>query len=1023
MPEQGNLKKKVMLLTHGLYPVPGFSVSGNGIRAWGLAMGLVHHGFDVIYATPADTVHPHTPKPELTLASFEDKSDLREKIAVHGPDLLVVGYWAYMHLVPDDIEIPLVMDLLAPWLLETAFQESYDMELESIDYIKCLHRADFFLCCTQRQKAFHTAWLLMSGFSNRNIPLEVVPISTDPNLPVRPKVPISKDPNLPVRPKVPTPTDPNLSIRPKVPISTDLNHPIQPNRPVPPEMPPHDNIVFLYGGVLWPWRSPEAWIAHLLEILVERKNGELDGEFHGELQLIAGKYPLHESSSSGALDLPRGDRYDAVLKQSDLLPYDEMERLYLTADVGIELSARNLEREFSFSFRVIEYLRCGLPVICNDFLEVAGLIEIYDAGWVVKGDDPTAFEMVVREILSGKVDLDTKRKNAHRLVREKFNCLETVAPLVAFCHGAAAHTKGDRFKEEDLREADPKEDLSNERHSKRNHSKGNHLILSMIRHDGNVHGLQTRVSDLEKALLEKDETLGRQKDLIAQYQRERADWMVLHDKAISSWEKTRSQLNQTLLETQAKLAQWREIAEARRLSSRLKRLCRAFMDPMRAMGRKIETLPALMGLLYRALTQRLFLPMIRRWGKKNLAIVTREDLFPVDHGAAAKIYHTARVLSYEYDEVYLITLDREKFYVLNDGKMHEELYPRLIRGLWYPTEGVLRDRLTAMGIPNKESFLFFPMLDPNFRLRVLYVALQKRISVYQAEFPAFMDACTWAHRLFGGIRSIVEHNLEYDRIADTYGLTDAVRERMKTYEVDLCRRVEHVVAVSQNDRDGLVKAGVDAEKITLIPHGVDLEHFDFGQERDRVAAHHEIRQRYGITENDIVLVFHGIYSYAPNGEAAALIGSRILPSLNEKGYHPKCLAVGKYPPEKSNHPDLIYTDVVPHVAPYIAAADIAVVPLLDGGGTRMKILEYFAAGIPVVATAKGAEGIEVVPGSEIVIEEDMERFVDAVIDLIAHSEKRKAIGDAGRRFVEALDWRKIGKSYVRLYGTHLKKGA
>ena len=57
--------------------------------------------------------------------------------------MLVVGYWAYMHLVPNEIDLPLVMDLLAPWLLETAFQETYDMELESIDYIKCLTAPTF----------------------------------------------------------------------------------------------------------------------------------------------------------------------------------------------------------------------------------------------------------------------------------------------------------------------------------------------------------------------------------------------------------------------------------------------------------------------------------------------------------------------------------------------------------------------------------------------------------------------------------------------------------------------------------------------------------------------------------------------------------------------------------------------------------------------------------------------------------------------------------------------------------------
>ena len=1258
MPEHGNSspdkKRKVMILTHGLYPVPGYSVSGNGIRAWGLAMGLVYHGFEVIYATPADTVHPHAPRPEVTLTPFVDKAELHRLITLHEPDVLVVGYWAYMHLIPKDMDIPLVMDLLAPWLLETAFQETYDMELESIDYIKCLNRADFFLCCTQRQKAFHTAWLLMSGFSNKEIPLEVVPISTDPNLPTR------------------------------------------------PVLSSHDKTVFLYGGVLWPWRSPEAWITELMEILVETGSGEL--------QLIAGKYPLHESSSSGALNLPQGPDYDAVLKQSDLLPYDKMEALYLTADVGIELSDRNLEREFSFSFRVIEYLRCGLPVICNDFLEVAGLIEAYDAGWVLDSNDDTAFEKVVRDILAGKGNLDTKRNNAERLVRERFNCLDTVAPLVNFCKHPVEYGKGD------------------------------HFILSMIRHDGNVHALQTHITALSRQAEDATGLLDERQYHIEQLEKQLEYIKITHENILGLYEKKCEELTETCRNAETQLAVWKSIAEERRLIGRLRRLksrlgsfiklnkeererpllmepdlyratkqnmklnlpqlfdalpltpmqallggdqdlfdyqqqavdrflakvdvsgktvleigadnaviLRRFIDKGMAFGVGINnwywseekqatykitenivlswgdirslpfedesfdliftvaafehiheldvalnemhrllkpggvvysfygplwscgmghhlwferdgrwfrftdpdsTLPVLdsyehllldrdamaeklsktwdakavedflyqiydtdllnrylyadylsmfdcsefevlhienvgsmsiepeienrlkerygeandftcstlevllkktprhdiqnespqrrqpptgsgkgivntvaqMGgrfretskQLYRALFHRLLMPLVQRWGKNNLAIVTREDVFPVDHGAAAKIYHTARVLSFEYDAVYLITLDREKFYVFNDGEMQEELYPRLFRELWYPTEGVLRDRLTAMGIPNKESFLFFPMLDPNFRLRVLYVALQKRISVYQAEFPAFIDACSWAYRLFGGIRSIVEHNLEYNRIADTYQLTDEVRDLMKAYEIELCHRVDHVITVSQNDGKGLVEAGVNEEKISMIPHGVDLEHFEY-RGKDGVAARGAIREKYAISKDDIVLVFHGIYSYAPNGEAAQLIGSYILPTLNAKGYQPKCLAVGKYPPEESNHPDLIYTDVVPHVAPYINAADIAVVPLQDGGGTRMKILEYFAAGIPVVATSKGAEGIEVIPGKEIIIEDALDRLVDAVINLIEHPEQRRAIGDAGRKFVESLDWRQIGKSYVQLY--------
>jgi glycosyltransferase involved in cell wall biosynthesis/ubiquinone/menaquinone biosynthesis C-methylase UbiE len=1217
-----HINQKVMILTHGLYPIPGYTVSGNGIRAWGLAMGLVHHGFDVVYSTPSDTVHPHTPPPEVTLAPYSDKANLHQLIAEHKPTVLIVGYWAYMHLLPADMDIPVVMDLLAPWLLEAEFQESYDMEVESIDYIKCLSQADYFLCCTQRQKAFHTAWLFMSGLGCKNNPLDVIPISANPDLPIKPATSLEKGP------------------------------------------------IFLYGGVLWPWRSPETWLSQLLDILVAENNGQL--------QLITGKYPLHEASSSGNLQLSKETKYQNVLKQSDLLPYDEMEQYYLQADIGIELSAKNCEREFSFSFRIIEYLRCGLPVICNDFLEVAELIKSYDAGWVLDSNDDNALEKVVKRIVSGQEDLSQKRANAQRLIKDKFNYYQTIEPLIRFCNNP------------------------------RKLQKSKHFLLSLVQHDQNVHDLQSNITALQTQLDDKEA-------VIAQFKAEREHLIATHNQAVSWSEKTQTVLYQHYEQAREQLAQWQRIAEERRLSSRLKRLSPfnrrvsetykndlfeaaeqnkkinlqelskqlplnpqpellkteqqpfdyqliplerlflytdlkdktvleigaddavllsrlaqkgmhlgvginnwywnnkpvktvkvsdniilshgdirsvplqdasfdiiftvaafehihelevalaemyrllkpgglvySFYGPLWSSGvghhlwferagtwyrfsDEASTAPILknyehllfdkqqmkeklnanwdqasvddflyqiydtdhinrymyadyirmfnasdfkvvhlenfgkmaiepevheqlrakfgdendftcatlevvlkkpdadqttatlqqpksgiqkllnkiskgIALTYRAIVKRLLIPLVQRWGKQNLAIITRDDVFPVDHGAAAKIFHTARVLSYDYEEVYLITLDRDKFYIFRQGDMSEELYPRFLRNLWYPTEGFLRDKLTAAGIPNKESFLFFPKLDKNFKLRVLYVALQKRINVYQAEFPAFMDACSWAYKLFRGKRSIVEHNIEYQRISDTYQLDDTAKNYLKEYEVKLCNLADYVITVSQNDTQGLIEAGVAKDKITMISHGVDLENFDAIS-----TDSNEIRNRYGISENDIVLMFHGIYSYAPNGDAAKLIGDTVLPKLNAKGYYPKCLAVGKYPPENSNHPDLIYTDVVEHVAPYTKTADIAIVPLQDGGGTRMKILEYFAAAVPVIATAKGAEGIEVIPGKDILIEEDMEKFVDQIILLIENSDKRQQIGQAGRYFVEQLDWRKIGKRYVKLY--------
>ena len=892
-----------MILTHGLYPIPGYTVSGNGIRAWGLAMGLVHHDFDVVYSTPFDTVHPHTPPPEVTLAPYSDKANLHQLIAEHKPTVLIVGYWAYMHLLPADMDIPVVMDLLAPWLLEVDFQEGYDME--AIDYIECLSRADYFLCSTQRQKAFHIAWLFMSGLSCKDNLIDVIPISADPDLPIKP---IS-------------------SLVEKGP-------------------------VFLYGGVLWPWRNPENWLSRLLNILV--------AENCGSLHVITGKYPLNKDSSSENLQLPQEPSYQRFIKQSDLLPYDEMEQYYLQADIGIELSARNCERELSFSFRVIEYLRCGLPVICNDFLEVAELIKSYDAGWVLDSNDENALEEVVKRIVSGQEDLSQKRANAQRLVKEKFNYYQTIEPLISFCNNPRQRQK-------------------------------------------NKHFLQSNITALQAQLDEKAAD-------IAQFKAEREHLIETHNKTVNLLQNTQTVLSKDYEQAREQLTLWQGIAEERRLSTRFRRLGQHFSSVPHWLKQAFNRVYQGVALSYRAIVKRLLIPLLQRWGKENLAIITRNDVFPVDHGAAAKIFHTARVLSYDYDEVYLITLDRDKFYIFRQGDMHEELYPRLLHNLWYPNEDFLRKKLTAIGIPSEDTFLYFPKLDKNFKLRVLYVALQKRINVYQAEFPAFMDACSWAYRLFRGKRSIVEHNIEFQRISDTYQLDETAKNYLKEYEVKLCNLADYVITVSQNDTQGLIEAGVAKDKITMISHGVDLENFDAISTDSQ-----EIRNRYGISENDIVLMFHGIYSYAPNGEAAKLIGDTVLPKLNAKGYYPKCLAVGKYPPEHSNHPDLIYTNVVEHVAPYTKTADIAIVPLQDGGGTRMKILEYFAAAVPVIATPKGAEGIEVIPGTDILIEEDLDKFVDQIILLIENSEKRQQIGQAGRHFVEQLDWRKIGKRYVKLY--------
>ena len=348
--------------------------------------------------------------------------------------------------------------------------------------------------------------------------------------------------------------------------------------------------------------------------------------------------------------------------------------------------------------------------------------------------------------------------------------------------------------------------------------------------------------------------------------------------------------------------------------------------------------------------------------------------------------------------------------------MRQACYPRAVR-----LTGILALRaerkLRRIGVPDKEAFLFYAAFDWSYFVRLLYLSRRYRILLYQAEFPAYAKACLWARRLFGGKTLLVEHNVEFARIADQFpDMPEGAKAWLKRVEIDLCNRVDRVVAVSEPDRAGLVAAGVHPDRVVVIPHGVDLAAYE------RTYAF-DLHKEYGLDRDLPLLVYHGIYSYHPNLEAVRLIASEILPRLARRGCRAKALAIGRDPPEERLHDDVICTGPVPNLAPYLKSADLAVIPLQKGGGTRMKILEYFAAGVPVIATSKAMEGIPVENGVHAWIEDDFEAIADAVMTLLRDRARAGALASAARLYVRELDWTSIARRYLALVNWESAPGA
>jgi len=247
----------------------------------------------------------------------------------------------------------------------------------------------------------------------------------------------------------------------------------------------------------------------------------------------------------------------------------------------------------------------------------------------------------------------------------------------------------------------------------------------------------------------------------------------------------------------------------------------------------------------------------------------------------------------------------------------------------------------------------------------------------------------------GAVRILDMHNVESDllhRYAEQeksllkkiYAQLTATK--LTRYEGRVAGNFHQILVCSGNDRDLLSRNGLSIP-VRVVPNGVDCEHF------------HPVR--CDAAPND--LVFVGSMDYHANISGAIHFVRNILPLIWQKNPGVRFTIVGKNPPDairRLAEERIIVTGMVPDVRPYFAQAQVVVVPLLVGGGTRLKILEAMAMGKPVVSTTLGAEGIPARHGKQLLLADEREEFAKSVIELLKDQDKSRAMGQAARKFVE-----------------------
>ncbi len=157
-------------------------------------------------------------------------------------------------------------------------------------------------------------------------------------------------------------------------------------------------------------------------------------------------------------------------------------------------------------------------------------------------------------------------------------------------------------------------------------------------------------------------------------------------------------------------------------------------------------------------------------------------------------------------------------------------------------------------------------------------------------------------------------------------------------------------------------------------------------------------------EEENVIAFSGNWEYHPNLTAVKFFQSRVWPRLRREDPELRWRLIGKNEAAirrfTSGDPRIELTGPVDDPITELAKARLVVVPLLSGSGTRVKILEAWAAGRPVVSTSIGAEGLAAGEGENIRLADGETPFAEVVLELLRNKEERRRLGTEGRRTYE-----------------------
>ena len=234
--------------------------------------------------------------------------------------------------------------------------------------------------------------------------------------------------------------------------------------------------------------------------------------------------------------------------------------------------------------------------------------------------------------------------------------------------------------------------------------------------------------------------------------------------------------------------------------------------------------------------------------------------------------------------------------------------------------------------------------------------------------------------------------------------------KMTRFEGDVLRRTDCSIAVSKRDKAAL-SARYGLANVETIDTGVDLDFF--------TAAPADAAPDPGADGG--TLVFTATMSWPANVDGINFLLDEVWPTLVQARPNIRACIIGQNPPaalvnkvsQRALNVEL--TGFVDDIRPYVARSNVYVIPLFVGSGTRIKAFEAMAMGRPVVSTALGVEGLDVVDGETFLRADDAEEVSRASLSLLDDGAKRARLASAGRQLVEErFSWATVGAQFQKI---------